>query len=143
VSDPLPVIALEYAPDPTGHLPRIRRWLRFLTHATWMTCILAWLLILWPTVETVIISGPLIAVLAIAMFLLASRARAQRHMILAAAHAGICLLFFMLVQELHWGPQAARVPFAVIGGAYAAAAALATLLWAQPLRPRRGYNAGG
>ena len=135
MSDPLPVIPLEYAPDPAGRLPRVDRWLRFLTHATWMTCVLAWLLILWPTVETVIISGPLIAVLAIAMFLVALRARAQRHMILAAAHGAICLLFFMLVQELHWGPQAARGPFAVMGGIYAAAAAAATLLWVRPHRP--------
>ena len=130
MSDPLPVIPLEYAADPAGNTPRLRKWLRFLAHAAWLTCILAWLLILYPTVESVLVSGPLIFLLGAALLIVAWRVGSPRHMILGASHCAICLLFFMLVQQLKWGPGAARTPFAVMGGAYAAAAAAATL-WVQ------------
>ena len=135
MSDPVPVIPLEYAADPAGTPSRLRWWLRFLARAAWIACVLAWLAIL-VDVETVLASGPVILLLGAGLFVLAWRARSPRHMVIGAAHCAICLLFFVLVQRMHWGPQAARVPFAVMGAAYAAAAAVATTF--QPSRARPG-----
>src|SRR5689334_5441589 len=104
--------------------------MRYLAHAAWITCVLAWLLILYPTVETVLVSGPLIFALGAALLIVAWQTKSPRHMILGAAYCAICLLFFMLVQQFKWGPGTARTPFAVMGGAYAGAAAAATI-WVQ------------
>lgn len=124
--EPTPVIPLPYA-----HIgppaPALLR-LRIVAATASAVCLIATVLIITVDVESVVITGPLIFILGVLLLIRAVRANAPRYMILGALHCAICLLFFMLVQLLHWGPPDASKPFAVMGTLYTILMGVVTLL---------------
>lgn len=61
--NPMPVIPLEYEHPPEGAAARTSRALRIFTFGTWGACLIAWILIVCVDVESVIVTGPIIAIL--------------------------------------------------------------------------------
>jgi hypothetical protein len=138
MSNPIPVLPLEYAH--VGHPPRPLGRVRWLALLSWLSCLLAWMLIMAFSVESVIGTGPLIFALGLLMLLAAFAVGAVKYMILAASHCAICLLFFVLVWRLQWSPREATDPFILMGGIYTTISGLATLLIWQSSKlahPRR------
>lgn len=133
-NEPIPVIPLEY--EPATRKPS--RWLdvlRWLIPFTWLTCAIAWLLIVLADVETVVATGPAICSAGVIMMYGALRCRWPAATVLGAAHVAICVLFFALVNLLNWSPGQATQPFAITGGIYTFLTLVPSLvLW---LRPRR------
>ena len=132
MSEPIRVLPLEYSAivdERRGH-PRL--WL--LAHLAWIICLVATLLIAGVDVESVIVTGPVIAAAGVTLLISAVRVRSTPHIILGATHVAICLLFFVLVQQLQWGPRQATGPFAIMGTIYTAVCAAMTVL--LHLRPK-------
>ena len=110
----------------SGDLRQPSRWLPRVTIAAWLAGAIAVILICVDT-ETVLVTGPIIALLGTWMLVLAIRAQRRDFIALAASHLAICLLFFGLVQWFHWGPQESRAPFALLGAGFVIANGAATL----------------
>ena len=138
-SNPLPVIPLDYA---HAHDARPRR-LRTLTHillvSAWLACVAAWLAIVGIDVESVMVSGPAIGALGLALVIAALLGRRAAPAIIGAAHVGICLLFFGLVQWRTWSPAEANLPFVAMGVVHIALSGLVT---AWSILGRAGARAG-
>ena len=116
MAEPLAVIPLQYAQD--GITTRPFKWLRRGVLAAWLACLIASILIVAMDVETVVVSGPVIFLLGLAILITAMRVRSPWHAVIGAGHCAICLLFFMFAWWLDWGPGRASVPFAVMGVVY-------------------------
>lgn len=69
-------------------------------------------------VESVLVLGPILALTGTVGFMLAFIARAWPWTFIMASQVGICILFFLCVNILKWGPSDARQPFAVMGVIY-------------------------
>lgn len=98
----------------------MRQWsraARFLIAADICVCALAYGFI-FLNVKTVCLSGPVLALMAIATLISARRVGYPRGLWVGAAHLGICLLFFGLVNLLGWAPRDAEAPFRCMGAAY-------------------------
>jgi hypothetical protein len=102
--------------------PRPRRlsraFLRILLPLSWLTCAIAWLLIVRWHVETVLATGPMILSLGVLMLVLALRMRHRAGIVLATSHIGVVVLFVGLVNALSWSPSDAAQPFGVMGVMY-------------------------
>jgi len=114
---PMPVIPLEYEQPVTG-AARIGRALRVLVIITWAVCAIAWGLIVTVDVHTVMVSGPVIAILGVMIILRGLIEHRSPFIVVGAAHLGICLLFVTLVNWRHWSPGDATNPFMVMGAIY-------------------------
>jgi hypothetical protein len=124
MTEPIPVIPLEYASQP-GSTEAARR-LRWWVLAGWLACATATVLIAWVDVETVLITGPVIFLLGAWLLVRGLGLRSPGHAILGSAHCAICLLFFMFVQLFHWSPNRSFQPFLVMGVLYTALSGLAS-----------------
>jgi hypothetical protein len=115
MAEPMPVIPLEYAPVS----PEVRggKVLRVLVPIAWLACLIAWGL-LFVEVETVLVTGPIIALFGLGMLVGGLRWRSSIHVVLGTMHCAICLLFFMLVLRGRWTPDQSFKPFTAMGGAY-------------------------
>jgi|GEM_PF-3977571 len=69
-------------------------------------------------VESVLVLGPILAFTGTVGFMLSFIARAWLWTLIAASQVGVCILFFLCVNLLKWGPADAREPFAVMGIIY-------------------------
>ena len=133
--EPLPVIPLQYAH--VGVTMRSPKLLLGFTIAAWLSCVAAWVLIVFYEIESVIVTGPLITAMGILLMIVAIRDRAMGHVFLATAHIAICVLLWMLVILFHWSPQAAFDPFVIIGAAYIAGSGIASARLAQKTSRRQ------
>jgi hypothetical protein len=134
MTEPLPVLPLEYAPPaPAVH----RRWCRIARACAvvaWPCCLFTWALVAAGNVQTVLVGGPVIFVLGLLVLLGGIFGRNRWFVGVGVGHCAVCVLFLFLVNALHWGPPDARVPFTIMGAAYtlAAAAPTAIALKARP-----------
>jgi hypothetical protein len=83
--------------------------------AGWVACAVALLLIILYDVESVLVTGPIIAILGLVAVALGIGARFSLVALLGVANCSICLLFFGLVLTLGWSPADADAPFAGMG----------------------------
>lgn len=75
-------------------------------------------LILFIDVESVVVTGPIEAVLGSLTLGFAIAYRHSAGMILGVSMIGISLLFFLLVLTLGWSPSDAEMPFSIMSGFY-------------------------
>jgi hypothetical protein len=113
--EPLPVISLEYAPPDAAR--RFHVALPVCEALGVAACAIAFAL-LFPEVELVLATGPLIFVIGAAMVGMGVHRRDWPRIALGAGHLGICALLIALVNLLNWSPLDADVPFKWIGGCY-------------------------
>ena len=128
-AQPLPVLALEYAP-PSPADARSRTWRRIARISAalaWPTCAIAVGAIFAET-ESVIVTGPILATLGLLMLLGGLFAQNRLLAFVGACHIGICVLFFVLVNLLSWSPNDAHTPFLVMGTIYTLVIAIPTTL---------------
>ena len=124
--EPLPVIPLAYAmPDKAAR--RFRVALRVCEVLGLAACAIAFVL-LFAHVESVLGTGPLIALIGSAMVGMAVHRRDWARLGLGAGHIGICVLLIALVNLLNWSPGEADVPFKWIGGFYLVATVVASVV---------------
>ena len=126
ISEPMRVLPLEYSTISGEHRGHPRLWL--LAHSAWIICLISTLLIVGVDVESVIVTGPVIAAAGVTLLISAVRVRSTPHILLGATHVAICLLFFVLVQQFQWGPHQAARPFAIMGTFYTALCSTLTVL---------------
>ena len=125
MSQPIPVIPLDYErPVPSPRTPLLAG----LVAVAWVACAVAWSLIAFVDVESVLVTGPVVAVLGVCLALTGASARRPTAVWLGVAHIAVCALFFLLAWGLGWGPRQATRPFAVMGGLYCVVTALPTFL---------------
>jgi hypothetical protein len=139
MTQPIPVIPLEYEHPATGALARPTGILRISTILAWAACAIAWLLIVWVDVESVIVTGPIIALLGTMVIVRGIIEQRSRHLIAGTAHLGICLLFVVLVNLRNWSPNEAAMPFTVLGAIHVIGSGVGTgwLMWSHRFRPAR------
>ena len=124
---PLPVLPLEYAPPaPAAARARIWRRIAYVCLAVaWPGCVAAVGFIAAHT-ESVVVSGPVLFTLGVLALLGGLFTRDRVAAVVGACHCGVCVLFFVLVNVLNWGPDDAHVPFFVMGTLYTVAIAFPT-----------------
>jgi hypothetical protein len=83
-----------------------------------LACAIAWLLIVFVEVESVLFTGPVILTLGVLLIIGGALARDARAVAFGIAHAFICVLFFLLVNLFGWSPGQAKQPFTVMGASY-------------------------
>ncbi len=93
-------------------------WALRVAWAGWLSCAVAEGLIVFWDVESVLVTGPIILLLALIGIILAWSAGYRALALLGLANALICLLFFSLVISLNWKPPDAKTPFAIMGFLY-------------------------
>src|SRR5262245_12079483 len=123
---PMPVIPLEYEHPTVAAAARPGRALRVLAIVTWTACVVAWALIVNVDVETVVASGPIIAILGGMLGIRGLLERRYGFAVLGAAHIAICLLFVVLVNLFQWSPRDADKPFTVMGAMHVIGSGLGT-----------------
>ncbi len=84
----------------------------------WASCAAALWLIVFVHVESVLVTGSVIAVSGLIAAYLGRRAKYVPLQLLGFANFGVCLLFFALVYLLSWNPDEAKDPFTVMGAMY-------------------------
>jgi hypothetical protein len=89
--------------------------IRLLAIMSVITTPIAWLLIPLLTVESVLWSGPYIALIGLASIILSIRIRHWLALAFGVAHVLIVLFCFALVIVLDWGPNDAHQPFTLLG----------------------------
>jgi len=129
MSNPLPIIPLEYAHVglPTRPMKRLRSVALF----AWLLGLLAWTLIVFVRIDSVLVTGPLIFLTGLMLLISGVQERSVPYLFLAAAHCAVCLLFFVLVNRLDWSEEQAYVPFTVMGAAFVSGSGIATFLLAR------------
>lgn len=143
MSEPLPVIPLQYADTPADRPGAWQRVTRVALVLAWLCCVIGWACIAWVDVESVIGSGPLLATLGLLMLIGGLRLRRPEYWVLGSAHCAICILFVALVNVRRWSPNDAEWPFTIMGGVYALCATAASAwAWAR-LRPAAVGGAAG
>jgi hypothetical protein len=80
-------------------------------------CAVAFVL-LFAKVESVLVTGPLIALIGAAMLGMAVHRRDWARLGLGAGHLAVCVLLIALVNLRGWSPDEAELPFKWIGGCY-------------------------
>jgi hypothetical protein len=130
---PIPVIPLEYARTDTSRRHRIE--VRVCLALAAVTCLVGWGLIFVDT-ETVVVSGCVLLLAGVGVFVFSLRMKFRPGMGLGLAHCALPALFVGLVNGLGWGPQTAHVPFLVMGAIYNLLVSIPATVWAY-VRLRR------
>lgn len=97
--------------------PRVLIAQRLLLVLSWLTCLVAWLLI-FLTAETVLGSGPILFCLGLAIIVLGMILKHPISALIGVAHCLMCVIFLGLVNLLDWSPHQAQVPFLIMGALY-------------------------
>jgi hypothetical protein len=129
---PIPVIPLEYEHPAVAAVARPSRALRVSAILAWAACMVAWGLLACVDVETVIVTGPIIALLGGMVAVRGIIERRAGFTVLGAAHLGICLLFVVLVNLLRWSPREAFTPFTVMGAMHVLGSGLGSAWMMMP-----------
>jgi len=138
VAGPVPILPLEYAPPPQAGSRVWRRILAICLPAAFGLCLLAVALIAAVHVESVLFTGPTLFATALLIIIASVFVRDRFAGIVGACHCLICLVFFGLVNALHWGPTDARTPFLSMGLLYATGVLIPTYLAWVPFAPWKG-----
>jgi hypothetical protein len=125
--EPIPVIPLQYA-SPASASPRWSRVIPWCLWVGWGSCVTAVGLIAVVSVESVLITGPVIFLLGLMAILGGTWTRATWTLVTGVAHCGICILFMMLVNVWNWSPSYAREPFWWMGIGYTVASLPLTVM---------------
>jgi hypothetical protein len=128
MTDPIPVLPLEYAPPMPPVHTKWRRIARVCALIAWPCCVVAWGLILSGRVETVLFTGPVIFILGVLTLLGGVFNRDRWFVVVGGGHCAVCVLFLVLVNAFHWSPREARFPFMCIGAVYTLAATVPTII---------------
>ena len=140
MTQPIPVIALEYEHPQVAAVARPGRALRVSVILAWAACAVAWMLIVGVDVESVVVTGPIIALLGGMVAVRGLIERRAGFTVLGATHLGVSLLFVMLVNLFRWSPGEAATPFTVMGAMHIIATGLGSAWlmmpshWRQPPR---------
>ena len=116
-AEPIPVLPLEYE-NRADTAARLRWRLtrsQWLLASAWAACLVAWGLIVSLDVQTVVVTGPVIALLGLATAFTGLRIGRRAYQWIGAADVAICVLFVTLVNWLSWSPRDATLPFTVMG----------------------------
>ena len=116
--EPRRVLTIDYARRETLE-SRWSRWLSLTAAIAWGNCLLGTVGI-FVDAETALLSGPLLLSAGVLMILAGVKSARRLAMMVGCGHVGVCLLFFGLVNVLHWGPGAAQRPFMVMASLYTA-----------------------
>src|SRR3954469_14625378 len=119
MSDPVPVIPLEYA-RPERPVRGLRLALRICHVFSLVVCAIAFS-VLFVNVESVLVTGPVIFLLGLAMLGIGAGTDDWVKAGFGIGHVCICVLLFVLVNRYRWSPREADIPFKLIGGFYVAA----------------------
>jgi hypothetical protein len=87
--------------------------------AGWVAAAIAWLLA-FVDIESIMLSGPVLMLLAMAGAVVAGRARSGALFVTAVVQWGMPVAIFILIVGMNWGPNAARAPVLTIGAIYLA-----------------------
>ena len=131
MSDPLPVLPLDYAgPDSSG--PPIRPFLR---NSILVGCLILLLgtIAIWIQVETVLFSGPALLAWGFVIIIAALKPPRYHAITLGASHIAVCFTFVILVNAFNWSPDDAKWPFALMSTLYAVGSSIYA---ARILHPR-------
>lgn len=129
MADPVPVIPLEYA-RPEAATSRIWRGIIWTCHLlALLCCAVAWTLLVFVEVESVVITGAMLFILGVLLLVGGAITRPWRAAGFGAAHVAVCVLFVALVNLRNWSPHEAEAPFTAMGAAYTAGALVTALLW--------------
>lgn len=91
---------------------------RWLLVAGWLTCAVAWILVVAVDVESVVGTGPIIFSIGGAIIILGGIVQYRLAIWAGVAHCGICVLFTALVNIFSWSPREAEMPFGIMGAVY-------------------------
>ena len=122
MAEPVPVIPLAYEPPQPPHRQTWRAVVKVCHPVALFACAVAWCLLVFVKVESVLFTGPALLTLGVLLIIggaLTGNARSRRF---GVGHVSICILFFLLVNLLEWGPSDSERPFTVMGGLYACGA---------------------
>ena len=118
MTEPIRVIPLEYgSPEPAAAVT----WRLVIggLHVLGLVCCgLAVFLIVWVTVLSVLVTGPILFLIGVLLVISGALAHDRRALWFGVSHATVCLFFVFLVNLLEWGPDASQAPFAVMGTLY-------------------------
>ena len=116
--EPKPVIPLEYAQSTTFW--RGRGWRIATLAGAWVSalCVVVGWAAMFVDVETVVISGAILALSGTTLAVAAWRLNLLPGLLLGIAHVSICVLFVVLVNIWQWSPRDATIPFRVMTGIY-------------------------
>ena len=135
MSEPVPVIPLEYAPPERRPSAAWRSIVRVCHALSLLWCAVAWVLIVVGFARSVLATGPVLFLLGALLVVGGLLTRDVRAAAFGSAHMAICLLFVLLVNLLHWGPDEAERPFAVMGALYTLGAWAAAAIFSVLRRP--------
>jgi hypothetical protein len=130
MTEPLPVIPLEYAKPPEGEA-RARVWRRMnriSLVAGGAVALVGWVAMM-SDVHAALVAGPVLGCAGALMIIGGLWRRQPWIWGIGLGHCGVCLLFVALVNLLRWGPQEATEPFRAMAGGYNLLSIPATL-WA-------------
>lgn len=130
------------APQGTKQPVMPRSWvalvLRALLALGVFTACIAWALVAWYDVESVLLTGPLLLAFGLLTVSIGLAVRSWWAMAVGLAHIGTCALLFWLVIQFSWSPGEAREPFMGIGAIYlVTVASFSALAWRQVRRQQR------
>jgi hypothetical protein len=126
-AEPVPVIPLEYEHhDDTPARSRLGQVAQWLLILAWAACAGTWAALVLIDTECVVVGGPIIALLGIAMAVTGFRAGRPGYSWLGLVHVAVCVLFVVLVNALSWSPREAHLPFTVMGAVHVIATGLAS-----------------
>lgn len=131
MGDPQPVVRLDYAPRADAAARRGGRWRVTVVACACLaaaTCVAGTALIAFASVESVLLTGPVLLAAGLLMVVGGIRGGNPFAWCLGLSHCSVCTLFFTLVSPLGWGPSQAERPFLMMGTAYTPVAAVAFLL---------------
>ena len=131
MSDPTPILPLQYATPETNRDSGSTKAVRGLARLCWVLALLG-TIAMFIEVESVILTGPLLATAGGTLLGLSISRRDKRGRFLATAHVFVCFIFFILVAAFSWSPGDAREPFQAMSIVYTLATAWPTLRIVRP-----------
>src|SRR5688500_934431 len=114
--EPVPVIALEYAQPREGGSPTWRRIVRVTHWVALLSCAAGVVVIGGITTRYGVLVALVVAPAGVLLTIGGGIIRDAPSVTLGLGHAGICVLFFVLVNLLGWGPAEAGMPMTIMGG---------------------------
>jgi hypothetical protein len=129
-----PVLPLAYATPLQVVEPLYSHWPIF---AAWAAALIAFFVMLWE-VESVIVSGPILAAAGSVMLGVGIWKRRPSLTITGGSLCAVCVLFVTCVLTFGWGPRRADLPFGAMGAAYMIGLSAYSMLLIMRRRQRRG-----
>jgi hypothetical protein len=127
----------------TGESPRAMKLgrtamvARVLIVLAWIDCVIGCFLIHNVDIESIVVTGPILAMLGAATIMAGVVASRWRACVIGLAHVALCTFIFLLIVLLDWGPPQAHRPVLLMSAIYTAGSVPASVwAWFEPLRQR-------